>query len=201
MRGVTTTERAWERAFGWKRLREARLTLERFAAELPAGSRVLDLGSGRGYASRSLEHHFGCEVICCDVVHTAVHPTRHYCLIDGKNLPFRDQSFDAVLIAFVLHHVRKPVQLLNEAKRVANGPVLVVEDTPTLWPDRVWGTLHPMSFSRRTGIHWCGRVRHDNEWRKVFRRAGLAVRRAEQLRRWERLPPISRTAFVLDTTS
>ncbi len=201
MRGITARERAWERAFGWKRLREARQTLERFAPEIPRGGRVLDLGCGRGYASRLLEQEFGCEVICCDVKHTAMHASRHYCLIDGQNLPFRTGSFGVVFIAFVLHHVREPVKLLEEARRVCNGPLLVVEDTPRLWPDRVWGDLHPRSFSKRTGIGWCGQVRLEPEWRRLFKRAGLAVHRAESLSRWERLPPVSRTAFVLEPTS
>lgn len=200
-RGVNVAEQAWERAFGWKRLNEARYTLERFRDVLPRGSRVLDLGCGRGYATRVMHDDFGCEVYCCDVVDTAVHPTELYCIFDGLNIPFRSGSFDAVLVAFVLHHAKNPVELLKEAHRVCTGPLLVVEDTPKRWGDRLWGKLHTRSFNKRTGIDWNGRVRPDLEWRGVFQRAGLAVRRARPLRRWERLPPVSRTAFVLETTS
>ncbi|MEX2281038.1 MAG: class I SAM-dependent methyltransferase [Gemmatimonadota bacterium] len=200
-KGVNRTEQAWETAFGWKRLREARRTLDRFRDDLPRGGRVLDLGCGRGYASRVLEEEFACEVFCCDVVNSAVHPADQYCIFDGQTIPFRTGSFDAVLVAFVLHHAHSPVDLLREARRVSVGPVLVVEDTPKRWADRMWGRVHTRSFSRRTGIDWSGRVRPDLEWRHVFQRAGLSVRLAKPLSRWERLPPVSRTAFVLETTS
>ncbi len=200
-RGVNTAERAWEWAFGWKRLREARRTLDRFQDDLPRGGRVLDLGCGRGYISRVLEEDFDCEVHCCDVVDTAVHPADHYCIFDGRTIPFRSGSFDAVLVAFVLHHAQQPVDLLKEARRVSTGPVLVVEDTPKLWPDQMWGRFHTRNFSKRTGIDWSGQVLPEFEWRRVFHRAGLSVRHAEPLSRWERLPPVSRTAFVLETTS
>jgi SAM-dependent methyltransferase len=134
-------------------------------------------------------------------VDTSLHRTSSATLFDGRDLPFKKNSFDAVLIAFVLHHAEEPVYLLEEARRVCSGPVLVVEDTPCLWAERVWGRLHTRSFSKRMGIGWNGKVRLDPEWRRLFKRAGLVVRRSERLGRWERLPPVSRTAFVLETTS
>ncbi|HSL69915.1 MAG TPA: class I SAM-dependent methyltransferase [Longimicrobiales bacterium] len=200
-RGVSLAERGWEHAFGWKRRREARRTLERFGRELKTGGRVLDLGCGRGYTAHLLEQEWKCDVICCDVVLSTVHAAGRFAIFDGTRLPFRTHTFDAVLMAFVLHHAAHPINLLNEVRRVSRGPVLVVEDTPQWITDALWGRWHTRSFSRRTGIRWRGKVRRDAGWRRLFGRAGLLVRRAERLERWERLPPISRTAFVLEPTS
>jgi len=196
-RGVKAYERVWERTFGWKRRKEARATLLRFAQELQEVRRVLDVGSGRGYAAEVIEEEWGCEVVCCDVV-LATNDTDEFVIFDGERLPFADRSFDAVLMTFVLHHAQAPDQLLKEARRVSRQVVLIVEDTPRSWVDEAWGSWHTRSFKRRTGLDWEGRIRRAEEWKAVFGRAGLHVKRAHRLRRWERVPPVARTAFVLE---
>lgn len=48
---------------------------------------------------------------------------------DGKRLPFKDNSFDLGFCNFTLHHLQKPVFLLNELNRVVKGDgVLLVRD-------------------------------------------------------------------------
>jgi len=45
---------------------------------------------------------------------------------DIYNLPFKDETFDSVIICFVLEHLRNPIQALNELKRVLkNGGTMV----------------------------------------------------------------------------
>lgn len=43
-----------------------------------------------------------------------------------NNLPFNDHSFDLVVCAHVLEHVRNPVQILNEIKRVAKDQAIII---------------------------------------------------------------------------
>lgn len=191
-------ERAWERAFGWKRLREARRALKRFEPELHQARTILDLGTGRGYLAHALMEDTTIDLVCCDVVDSTVRPLERYCLFNGLDLPFRDHAFGAVLLAFVLHHAQDPVHLLREARRVCDGPIFVLEDTPTTWFDHAWGEVHVKSFNERNDIEWEGMVRRSEEWRVLFERAGLRIRRGQRLRRWERLPPVCRTAFVLE---
>jgi len=48
---------------------------------------------------------------------------------DVYNLPFKNETFDHVMICFVLEHLRNPVQALNELKRVLKngGTVVAIE--------------------------------------------------------------------------
>lgn len=48
---------------------------------------------------------------------------------DIYNLPFQDETFDSVIICFVLEHLHNPVQALNELKRVLKkgGTMLAIE--------------------------------------------------------------------------
>ena len=57
-------------------------------------------------------------------------------LYDGKRLPFEDDSFDAVLLMFVLHHAEDAGAVLREARRVSRDRVIVLEDVTTSWWDR-----------------------------------------------------------------
>lgn len=48
---------------------------------------------------------------------------------DIYNLPFKDETFDSVIICFVLEHLHNPIQALNELKRVlkTGGTVVAIE--------------------------------------------------------------------------
>lgn len=48
---------------------------------------------------------------------------------DIYNLPFKDETFDSVIICFVLEHLHNPIQALNELKRVLKkgGTIVAIE--------------------------------------------------------------------------
>ena len=48
---------------------------------------------------------------------------------DIYNLPFKDETFDSVIICFVLEHLHNPIQALNELKRVLKkgGRMVAIE--------------------------------------------------------------------------
>lgn len=188
--------RIWDRAFGAKRLAEARSTLRHAADFLEPGSSVLDIGCGIGYALDVLNHELDCVGYGCDVVQPPMDITR-FTRFDGARLPYRDLSFDVALIVFVLHHADDPGVLLREASRVARRAVIVVEDTPRTAIEERWGHMHIRSFAARHGIPWHGRVRREDEWQQVFQFCGMNILDVERLRRFERLPPVSRSVFVL----
>jgi 24-methylenesterol C-methyltransferase len=81
--------------------------------DLGAGERLLDLGAGRGWPGSYIAEHSGCDLVSSDLPLLAVRSTRETLdsaglsraaamCADGRHLPFRDRSFDAVTHADVL---------------------------------------------------------------------------------------------------
>ena len=195
---LAVPQRLWDRAFGWKRRNEAAATLRHAEPYLKPGTTVLDVGCGMGYALEVLNEDYGIMSFGCDVV-PSTHRIKRFARFDGNTLPLADHSVDVSLLIFVLHHAEDAAALLREAARVSRTAVLVVEDTPRNMFDRRWGEMHIRNFNRRHGIPWTGRIRTESEWKQLFRFAGLPLVSSGRLTRFERLPPVARTAFVLET--
>ena len=106
--------------------RRARGLMERVAAWLPTEGPVLDLGSGTGHFSARLERELGLEVVTADVsdMHVVGPPP---VLIADAVLPFKDGSFSAALLFFMLAYPRDPAGVLREVARVTRGPIIVVQ--------------------------------------------------------------------------
>src|SRR5512138_3175997 len=104
---------------------------------LPGDCRVLDVGCGNGYIAHHLTAMLGRAVVGLDVGPTTSAKIT-YLPYDGRHFPVRDQSFDAVLLCYVLHHAQDTRLVLNEIMRVLrrNGQVLIYEDVPNSWLDR-----------------------------------------------------------------
>jgi SAM-dependent methyltransferase len=92
------------------------------------GQLILDLGAGTGAASRCIARGGG-RPISLDIVHDMLLQARrdHRLLTDtplacvvseGERLPFHAGSFDAVVAAFSLSHMARPVFALAESRRV-----------------------------------------------------------------------------------
>lgn len=132
---------------------EARINhaVKAFAAELPAGARVLDAGAGETRYARWFRH---CRYTAVDLA--IGDPTWDYSALDVigdlSALPFRDESFDAVLNIVTLEHVPRPWQVLRELWRVLvpGGCMLVV--VPLQW--EVHQAPHDYYRYTRYGIRW-----------------------------------------------
>jgi phospholipid N-methyltransferase len=62
---------------------------------------------------------------------------------DIYNLPFKDETFDSVIICFVLEHLHNPIQALNELKRVLKegGAMVAIEGdhgSTFFYPDSIY---------------------------------------------------------------
>lgn len=113
--------------------------------ELAGVTSVLDVGAGTGRAMRFLKARFP------DIVIQGVEPveglrSRGHAqgiapndLIegDGANLPFPDNSFDLVCEFAVLHHVRRPQEVVAEMTRVA-GKMLAISDCNFMGQGPAW---------------------------------------------------------------
>lgn len=90
-----------------------------------SGMRMLDLGCGIGAMTHQLFNRFpGIVLNGVDVqlqslrVAQARHPIAFYTHADGAFLPFCDKVFDCVHSSWLLEHVRSPLNILYEVRRV-----------------------------------------------------------------------------------
>lgn len=94
----------------------------------PAPQRLVDVGCGIGSYGRGLRADgydwFGVEVSASDCAELARLglPHRH---VDGRTLPFANDSFDAALCLEVLEHIEEPRAFLAEVARVAPHRLIV----------------------------------------------------------------------------
>jgi ubiquinone/menaquinone biosynthesis C-methylase UbiE len=100
--------------------------LVRFARR-HAGSRVLDVGCGYGAYTRALSEE-GLDCVGCDLNLSYLREAKSQGLavaaVDSV-LPFRDRSFDSVLLFEVIEHVPLLETILSECFRVARRNVLI----------------------------------------------------------------------------
>lgn len=186
----------------WRRERRRRqvgraydMALE-VARLVPHHAQVLDVGCGHGFIAHHLNAMLGRNVVGLDLGDRPAAPIK-YLRYDGLHFPARDQSVDAVLLGYVLHHARDAGSVLREARRVLrdSGQVIVYEDIPrTAW-DRFICRTHDLQWRQRTGA--CI-FRRQPEWRALFVLAGFEVIAERTLSRWRNLAhPVSRAFYVL----
>jgi SAM-dependent methyltransferase len=136
------------------------------AAALPAGSWVLDAGAGE-CPHRPLFAHTRYVTVDLGIGDAAWDYTRVGVLGDIHTLPFRDQSFDAVVNISVLEHLKEPRQAVSEFARVLKPGGRLLLSTVQCWE------MHqkPNDFFRFT--------RYGLEY--LFDKAGLVPERVEAL--------------------
>jgi SAM-dependent methyltransferase len=93
------------------------------AVHVPAGARLLDIGSGEGYVALEAARR-GHDVVLVDVVDRNRTDLEHH-VYDGDHLPFEQKQFDVGILAYVLHHCRDPDAVLREASRVCRRLIVL----------------------------------------------------------------------------
>lgn len=163
---------------------------------LPRHIDLLDVGCGNGFIAHHLTSLLNANVTGIDVAESTACGI-HYLKFDGRRIPLPAESFDALLLCYVLHHAADRDQLLGEIRRVlrVGGVAIIYEDMPRSPWDRLVCWTHDRQWRSRTGpcTFHC-----DNEWQKVFKDSGFAVVQQRKLSRWRNLAhPVARHFFVL----
>ena len=160
------------------------------------GSKILDLGCGSGIAAKYFQDFFKAKVIGVDVKDNRLVPIP-FKIIDGQNLPFEDNSFDVVLINYVLHHCQNPEELLKEAKRVSKR-IIIFEDLPEGILAKLRCKIHQIIFP---GGKKTFNFKKEEEWKKIFDKLALKIIAENQVfTKFSWLDPIKRIRFVLEKT-
>jgi ubiquinone/menaquinone biosynthesis C-methylase UbiE len=166
------------------------------ARVIPRGSEVLDVGCGNGFIAHHLSALLGAAVFGIDLEETTEAPI-DYLRYDGKEFPAENNSFDAVLLCYVLHHTQEVGVMFEEIHRVlrSGGRAIIYEDIPATWWDRFVCSIHNKQWKDRTGA--CT-FRDESEWRRLFEDFGFEVSSERQLSRLRNLThPVRRRFYVL----
>lgn len=169
---------------------------------LRPGDTVLDVGCGSGYVLAELAAEravTGIDIVDTRAPQLPPFPFQKY---DGLQLPFADDSFDVVLLIFVLHHVPNPLKhrLVDEARRVARRHIVVMEDTPRTPIDWLAAWLHGRRHRREIGSDADFGFFTKARWEQFFAERKLRVTRASRVPRLSRIwwRPWARSAFWLE---
>lgn len=122
------------------------------ALEPKPGMKILDVAGGTGASSTPLEE-AGAEVVICDIspgmleVGQVRHPQLSFVLGSATDLPFPDDSFDAVTISFGIRNVEDVPLALREMYRVTRpGGKLVICEFAT--PHRLVQAPHRLYLTQ-----------------------------------------------------
>jgi ubiquinone/menaquinone biosynthesis C-methylase UbiE len=147
------------------------------AAEAGPGMRVLDVGTGPGYAARRAAER-GADATGVDVAEEMLELARRlnggarFLQADAENLPFEERSLDAVVSHFAVHHVPRPERAIEEFARVARpGGWIAVSSWDQPERNRFLGIL--IDAVRACGVPGSVHFADDDELRRLLAGAGL----------------------------
>ena len=144
------------------------------------GARLLEVGSGMGHLVGQLEDAFVTHGI--DVNRWAVNkskevaPRTHLQTASAQELPFRDRSFNVVIIKHIVEHLPDPAQAIREIGRVTEKGGTLILATPNLdsllkpWKGKTWiGYQDPTHISLKRPAEWLSLIRAAGfEFIKIF---------------------------------
>lgn len=163
------------------------------------GSKILDLGCGSGIITKVFQEYFRAEILGVDIQDKRKFKIP-FQLIDGKNLPFKKNSFDIVLINFVLHHTECPVKLISQSKEIAKR-IIIFEDLPEGILSKIFCFFHGLFFnlflqSKFQKLNF----KKEKEWVETFEKIGLKILFKKQFKD-PKLYPVKKILFVLERSA
>lgn len=134
------------------------------------GSRFLEVGSGMGHLTGQLEDTF--ETFGCDINHWAVKKSKevvnksHLQTASAQELPFKNNSFNVVIIKHIVEHLPDPQKAIQEIARVTEPGGTLILATPNLdsllkpWKGGKWiGYQDPTHISLKRPAEWLAIIR------------------------------------------
>src|SRR2546422_10351718 len=99
-------KRRWARERRRRKVGRAYDMALEIARVIPEGSEVLDVGCGNGFIAHHLSAMLGANVVGIDLGNSS-DSLIDYRRYDGAQFPAVDDSFDVVLLCYVLHHAQE----------------------------------------------------------------------------------------------
>lgn len=154
--------------------------------------KVLDVGCGTGIVSKILQDKLDVLVTGSDVKNYLIFDLP-FIKIKNNSIPVENNSYNAVLLNDVLHHInaKHHTDILKEGVRIAEK-VLIFEFEPTLTgklADIIVNKFHYGDLSAPLAL------RTKNEWQNLFKSLGLKSKAVELKKPF--LYPFAHIAFLV----
>ena len=137
---------------------------------LKKGTRVLDFG-GNQFKEYCKKKEFIYQ--CLDLDKPQKNGTGGYfgggLTYDGRNIPLEKDTFDIIIVSFVLHHTSSnTIYLLQQLKNITTKYLIICED--------LCGIEYPLKWHERCFNHQKeGIFRSDEEWKFIFNALNLKI--------------------------
>lgn len=169
---------------------------------IPFGSKVLDIGAGRGFIAKDIAEKRKVDVTLLDVVNFN-QTNLPFVLYNGETIPFSENSFDVSLLITVLHHCDEPENVLSEAIRVSKSRLIIIEDVYRSF----WGKKYIIFLDTLFNLPCLIKQPRENmpfnfktesEWRTIFKNFNLKIVYQKRFKLFGIFP---RCLFVLEKTT
>jgi len=156
------------------------------------GDKILDIGCGSAIVANEFQKFFQAGIVGVDIVDKRICKIP-FQIINGKDLSFSENSFDVILISYVLHHAKDPLYLLKEAKRVSRKRIIIFEDLAEDFLSNLVCKLHGLSYEIFHRQKNPSSFKSEKEWEKVFRNLGLKIVFKKRIQNF----PVKKELFIL----
>ncbi len=104
---------------------------------------IVELGSGGGFIKEIIPN-----IITSDVIEVSGVDM----FFSALNMPFENQSVDAIVMIDVLHHIHDAEKFFEEADRCLknNGKIIMIEPANTLWGRFIYKNFHHEPFNTKS---------------------------------------------------
>lgn len=132
--------------------------------------KVLDVGAGRCYIAREIQDKNNVKITCLDIKDLSQTGMK-VVVYNGKKIPFKNNQFDTALVAYVLHHCKDTLKVLEEVIRVCKGNIIIFEDTNPSYFTKIMDFLS----NKLRGVETPFKFRTEKEWVGVFKKLNLKI--------------------------
>jgi 2-polyprenyl-3-methyl-5-hydroxy-6-metoxy-1,4-benzoquinol methylase len=148
--------------------------LDGYRSEMPAGSRVLDIGCGNGTMAETVAKEFGVKMEGADITNMLTADIPFHQLPESWSA-WQGGSFDIIMINDALHHMPPEIQIatLRDSLRVGKK-VLIFDTCPTLVAkiaDLIMGGAVYRGKEEIPLTH-----KNPTEWRQILEKLGAQVK-------------------------